>query len=73
MIGWLGFRSVKELPDSDILEIKIEENSQSGKTLFYSIAVITKSDKRIVAAKRVNNLQHAEYIINKMKSRLQIA
>jgi hypothetical protein len=65
--GWLGLRSVKDLTNSDISEIKIEKSSQSGKTLFYSIAAITKSDKKVVIAKRINNLQQAEYIINEVK------
>ncbi len=70
--GWLGFRSVKDLTSSDVSEIKIEKSSQSGKTLFYSIAAITKLDKKVVIAKRINNLQHAEYIINEIKKVIKL-
>jgi len=68
--GWLGYRSEKNLSSTDIAEIKTKRGMQAGKTLYYSIVATTNNDEKITLAKRVDNLQHAEYIINEIKKEL---
>jgi len=68
--GWLGYRSEKNLSSTDIAEIKTKRGMQAGKTLYYSIVATTNNDEKITLAKRVDNLQYAEYIINEIKKEL---
>lgn len=64
--GLKGFRSVKNIDFSDVLEIKATRGMQAGNKLFYSIKLILKTGNKICIAKRIDSLQKAKFIIEQL-------
>ncbi len=71
--GYLGFGSVIDLKNSEILEITKKEHSRSGANINYNIIVkASNQNKEIILVRLINSLTHIEYIINFLKKELNL-
>ena len=68
--GIFGLGAEKEIPASQITEIREKRGMQAGKKLFYRVEVTTNDGKNHTAAKRLNGLKQAKTLVRILEKSL---
>lgn len=64
--GIFGIGQIREIPRTEVAEIKAIRGMQSGNKLFYRIQITTRDDKKHIAATKLDNLSLAREVIERL-------
>ena len=63
----MGISVRKAVPCSEVLDVTIKRGMSSGNKVYYDIALVTLSGKRILVASMINDRKYALWLAGKMK------